>query len=139
MLAVAAQHALARVATGGSGRVRRRGADLLADARDAEPCPSAAPPPRDLCPTGLGRSVRRRKKVCVCVKKDIYGCGTPVEDMSDWMAASSAHRGNPDLYMSKISAAIDKVKSYDFVDTTKVAVIGRSRRGWLPLRHQPKC
>jgi len=55
---------------------------------------------------------------------DIYGYGTPVEDMSDWMAASSAHRGNPDLYMSKISAAIDKVKSYDFVDTTKVAVIG---------------
>ena len=34
---------------------------------------------------------------------DIYGYGTPVEDMSDWMAASSAHRGNPDLYMSKIS------------------------------------
>ena len=23
---------------------------------------------------------------------DIYGYGTPVEDMSDWMAASSAHR-----------------------------------------------
>ncbi|CAE7491975.1 unnamed protein product [Symbiodinium natans] len=55
---------------------------------------------------------------------DIYGYGTPVEDMSDWMAASSAHRGNPDLYMSKISAAIDKVKTYDFVDTSKIAVIG---------------
>ena len=55
---------------------------------------------------------------------DIYGHGTPVEDMSDWMAASSAHRGNPDLYMSKISAAIDKVKTLDFVDTTKIAVIG---------------
>ena len=55
---------------------------------------------------------------------DIYGYGTPVEDMADWMAASSAHRGNPDLYMAKITAAIDTVKTYDFVDTTKIAVIG---------------
>ncbi|CAE8600970.1 unnamed protein product [Polarella glacialis] len=55
---------------------------------------------------------------------DIYGFGTPAESMTDWMAASGMHRGNPDLYMAKINAALDKVKSYDFVDMSKVAVIG---------------
>ncbi|CAE7246542.1 unnamed protein product [Symbiodinium pilosum] len=55
---------------------------------------------------------------------DIYGYGTPVEDMGDWAAAAGMHRGNPDLYMSKITAAIDKVKTLEFVDTTKIAVIG---------------
>mmetsp|Transcript_31997 Transcript_31997/g.60255 ORF Transcript_31997/g.60255 Transcript_31997/m.60255 type:complete len:331 (-) Transcript_31997:377-1369(-) len=55
---------------------------------------------------------------------DIYGYGTPVENMADWGAAAGAHRGNPDLYMAKINAALDKVKMYDFVDTAKIAVIG---------------
>ncbi|CAE8600971.1 unnamed protein product [Polarella glacialis] len=55
---------------------------------------------------------------------DIYGFGTPVESMADWGAASGMHRGNPDLYMAKINAALDKVKSYDFVDMSKIAVIG---------------
>ncbi|CAJ1396165.1 unnamed protein product [Effrenium voratum] len=60
----------------------------------------------------------------VAFAADIYGRGTPVEDMSDWAAAAGMHRGNPDLYMSKINAALDQVKSYDFVDTSKIAVIG---------------
>eukprot|EP00929_Paragymnodinium_shiwhaense_P010988 TRINITY_DN116155_c0_g1_i1.p1 TRINITY_DN116155_c0_g1~~TRINITY_DN116155_c0_g1_i1.p1 ORF type:complete len:620 (+),score=120.35 TRINITY_DN116155_c0_g1_i1:98-1861(+) len=55
---------------------------------------------------------------------DIYGTSTPVEDMSDWMAASSKHRGNATLYMGKIDAAIAKLKELDFVDASKVAVIG---------------
>jgi dienelactone hydrolase len=55
---------------------------------------------------------------------DIYGIGTPVENMFHWMAASSAHRGNATLYMAKIEAALTKVKSFDFVDTAKIAVIG---------------
>merc|ERR1719424_2665207 len=55
---------------------------------------------------------------------DIYGVGTPVESMQHWMATSGAHRGNATLYMSKINAAIAKVKTYDYVDTTKIAVIG---------------
>merc|ERR1719174_2827987 len=55
---------------------------------------------------------------------DIYGTGTPVQNMQDWAAASGMHRGNPTLYMAKITAALDKVKTYTFVDTTKIAVIG---------------
>merc|ERR1719223_2666873 len=60
----------------------------------------------------------------VALAADIYGVGTPVENMQDWMAASSAHRGNPDLYMDKMEVAIAEVRSLDFVDETKVAVIG---------------
>eukprot|EP00913_Durusdinium_trenchii_P002693 g2491.t1 len=60
----------------------------------------------------------------VAFAADIYGRGTPAENMADWGAAAGAHRGNPDLYMSKINAALDQVKTYDFVDTTKIAVIG---------------
>ena len=55
---------------------------------------------------------------------DIYGRGTPVEDRSDWAAAAGRHRGDPTLYMSKINAALNEVKSYGFVDSSKVAVIG---------------
>merc|ERR1712216_1094252 len=55
---------------------------------------------------------------------DIYGVGTPTATMMHWMAASGKHRGNSTLYMAKIQAAIAKVKSYDYVDATKVAVIG---------------
>jgi dienelactone hydrolase len=55
---------------------------------------------------------------------DIYGFGTPVENMQHWIAASGMHRGNPTLYMAKITAAIDKVKTYKFVDASKIAVIG---------------
>jgi len=60
----------------------------------------------------------------VALAADIYGVGTPVENMQDWMAASSAHRGNPDLYMDKMEVAIAEVKSLDFVDEAKVAVFG---------------
>jgi len=60
----------------------------------------------------------------VAFAADIYGRGTPAENMGDWAAAAGAHRGNPDLYMSKIHAALDAVKTYDFVDTAKIAVIG---------------
>lgn len=60
----------------------------------------------------------------VAFAADIYGLGTPAENMQDWMAASSTHRGNVALYMSKINAALHKVKSYKFVDSSKVAVIG---------------
>eukprot|EP00434_Breviolum_minutum_P037852 symbB.v1.2.033562.t2/scaffold4190.1/size43252/1 len=60
----------------------------------------------------------------VAFAADIYGFGTPAENMQDWGAAAGAHRGNPDLYMSKINAALDKVKTLDFVDTSKIAVIG---------------
>ena len=60
----------------------------------------------------------------VAFAADIYGRGTPAENMADWGAAAGAHRGNPDLYMSKINAALDQVKTYDFIDTTKIAVIG---------------
>merc|ERR1719215_1524620 len=42
----------------------------------------------------------------VAFAADIYGAGTPVEDMQDWAAASGMHLGNPDLYMGKINAAI---------------------------------
>merc|ERR1719247_4012497 len=55
---------------------------------------------------------------------DIYGVGTPTATMMHWMAASGKHRGNSTLYMAKIQAAIAKVKSYDYVDATKIAVIG---------------
>ena len=55
---------------------------------------------------------------------DIYGRGTPVEDRDDWAAAAGRHRGDPTLYMSKINAALEQVKSYSFVDTSKIAVIG---------------
>ena len=55
---------------------------------------------------------------------DIYGRGTPVEDRADWAAAAGRHRGDPTLYMSKINAALEQVKSYSFVDTSKIAVIG---------------
>eukprot|EP00933_Yihiella_yeosuensis_P031018 TRINITY_DN2456_c0_g1_i1.p1 TRINITY_DN2456_c0_g1~~TRINITY_DN2456_c0_g1_i1.p1 ORF type:complete len:575 (-),score=125.79 TRINITY_DN2456_c0_g1_i1:124-1848(-) len=55
---------------------------------------------------------------------DIYGFGTPAENMQHWAAASGMHRGNPALYMSKINAALTKVKSLPFVDTSKIAVIG---------------
>merc|ERR1719478_868872 len=34
------------------------------------------------------------------------------------------HRGNPELYMAKITAALNQVKTYNFVDATKIAVIG---------------
>jgi len=55
---------------------------------------------------------------------DIYGIDTPSENMQHWIAASSMHRANASLYTSKIQAALTKVKSYDFIDTTKIAVIG---------------
>eukprot|EP00928_Gymnodinium_smaydae_P046516 TRINITY_DN309_c0_g1_i1.p1 TRINITY_DN309_c0_g1~~TRINITY_DN309_c0_g1_i1.p1 ORF type:complete len:312 (-),score=67.51 TRINITY_DN309_c0_g1_i1:287-1222(-) len=55
---------------------------------------------------------------------DIYGLGTPVENMGDWAAAAGKHRRNVSPYMTKIRAAVDKVKAYDFVDTSKIAVIG---------------
>jgi len=55
---------------------------------------------------------------------DIYGVGTPVATTMDHIAASSAHRANPALYMAKIQAALTEVKSYDFVDTSKIAMIG---------------
>ena len=55
---------------------------------------------------------------------DIYGRGTPVEDREDWSAAANRHRGDPALYMSKIMAALEEVKSYSFVDSSKIAVIG---------------
>ena len=60
----------------------------------------------------------------VAFAADIYGRGTPAENMAQWGAAAGAHRGNPDLYMSKIQAALDQVKTYDFVDTTKIAAVG---------------
>ena len=60
----------------------------------------------------------------VAFAADIYGYGTPAENMAQWGAAAGAHRGNPDLYMSKIQAALDQVKTYDFVDTTKIAAVG---------------
>jgi len=60
----------------------------------------------------------------VAFAADIYGYGTPVEKMSHWVAASGMHRGNPALYYKKIQAAIDKVKTLDFVDVAKIAVIG---------------
>jgi dienelactone hydrolase len=55
---------------------------------------------------------------------DIYGIDTPVATMMDWIRASSTHRQNSTLYMAKIHAAITKVKTLDFVDTSKIAVIG---------------
>jgi len=55
---------------------------------------------------------------------DIYGVDTPSENFQHWMAASGMHRANATLYTSKIQAALTKVKSYDFIDTTKIAVIG---------------
>ena len=60
----------------------------------------------------------------VAFAADIYGYGTPAENMGQWAAAAGMHRGNPDLYMSKIDAALVQVKTYDFVDTSKIAVIG---------------
>eukprot|EP00448_Togula_jolla_P030288 CAMPEP_0170620466 /NCGR_PEP_ID=MMETSP0224-20130122/28073_1 /TAXON_ID=285029 /ORGANISM="Togula jolla, Strain CCCM 725" /LENGTH=558 /DNA_ID=CAMNT_0010946641 /DNA_START=105 /DNA_END=1781 /DNA_ORIENTATION=+ len=60
----------------------------------------------------------------VALAADIYGTGTPLESMADWGAAASAHRGNSTLYHEKIQAALDHVKTYDFVDSTKVAVVG---------------
>jgi len=44
--------------------------------------------------------------------------------MQDWIAESGKHRGDPALYMTKITAALDKVKSYPYVDAAKIAVIG---------------
>jgi len=60
----------------------------------------------------------------VAFAADIYGADTPAENMQDWMAASGKHRGNPALYMSKIDAALNLIKSYDYVDAAKVAAIG---------------
>lgn len=60
----------------------------------------------------------------VAFAADIYGIGTPVENMADWSAAATKHHGNATLYYAKITAALDKVKTYDFVDTTKIATIG---------------
>jgi len=60
----------------------------------------------------------------VAFAADIYGADTPAENMQDWMAASGKHRQNPALYMSKIDAALKLLKSFDFVESTKVAAIG---------------
>lgn len=60
----------------------------------------------------------------VAFAADIYGFGTPVENMADWGAAAGAHRGNPDLYMAKINAALEQLETYNYVNTSQIAVVG---------------
>jgi len=60
----------------------------------------------------------------VAFAADIYSVDQPLENMMHWIAASSQHTGNATLYMARINAALDKVKTYEFVDTSKIAVIG---------------
>jgi len=60
----------------------------------------------------------------VAFAADIYGVDTPVDTMSDWIAASQAHGNNASKYMGKMHGALAKVSEYDFVDTGKLAAMG---------------
>lgn len=60
----------------------------------------------------------------VAFAADIYGEDTPKANMNDWIAASSAHRQNATMYMSKIYGAVAQAMSYDFVDPARMAAIG---------------
>jgi len=60
----------------------------------------------------------------VAFAADIYGVDTPKADMSDWIAASTAHSQNASLYMSKIHGAVAQTMSWDVVDTANMAAIG---------------
>lgn len=93
---------------------------------DSSPCPAVVII-QDW--TGMDEYEKERARMLaelgyVAFAADIYGFGTPVENMADWGAAAGAHRGNPDLYMAKINAALEQLENYDYVNSSQIAVVG---------------
>lgn len=93
---------------------------------DSSPCPAVVII-QDR--TGMDEYEKERARMLaelgyVAFAADIYGFGTPVENMADWGAAAGAHRGNPDLYMAKINAALEQLETYNYVNTSQIAVVG---------------
>mmetsp|Transcript_6050 Transcript_6050/g.15042 ORF Transcript_6050/g.15042 Transcript_6050/m.15042 type:complete len:579 (-) Transcript_6050:1626-3362(-) len=61
----------------------------------------------------------------VALAADIYGKDLhEVPDFNDRIEQVTLYRSNPDLYMSRMQAAIDQVKALDDVDSDEIAIIG---------------
>jgi dienelactone hydrolase len=60
----------------------------------------------------------------VAFAADIYGVDTPVENMQDFIAASSAHQQDSSLFLKKIHGAVAKAIGYDVVDANNLAAVG---------------
>jgi dienelactone hydrolase len=61
----------------------------------------------------------------VAFAADIYGAGLQeVPDINTRINLTTTYRSNMTLFVQRIQRAIDQVKTYDFVDTDNIAVIG---------------
>jgi dienelactone hydrolase len=61
----------------------------------------------------------------VAFAADIFGAGLQeIPDISTRANLTRIYRSNMTLFVQRIQRAIDQVKTYDFVDTDNIAVIG---------------